>query len=255
MALNFAMANDLNLSAGMKMLVYAPSGVGKTVLSATLPTPILLSAESGTLSLSKGNLERLFGVGNPTITYNMPLIQIRTIEDLTDAYQWLVCSHEAKAFQSVGMDSISEIAEVVLSNAKLQVKDPRQAYGELIEKMTATIRKFRDLEGKHVYLASKMGKDKDEVSGITKYMPDMPGNKLGQALPYFPDFVFRLNMGKTPEGLSYRYLQTQPDLQSDAKDRSGALAPMEYPHLGAIIEKVYLASQGQQIQPQQIQSA
>lgn len=238
MGCQFTTAEQETNSNGVKMLVYGGSGMGKTVLSATLPTPLLISAESGALSLRKKNLETLFGVGNPLITYNMPMIKIATVQDLTDAYEWCARSTEARNFQSIALDSISEIAEVVLNNAKRQVKDPRQAYGELIEKMETTIRLFRDLNGFNVYMAAKMEPMKDELTGVVKYGPSMPGSKLGHKLPYFFDEVFRLGVNKTPQGESYRFLQTQPDIQFEAKDRSGALAPMEYPHLGNIIHKI-----------------
>lgn len=236
--MQFTTAAQASQTSGIKALVYGGSGMGKTVLSATLPAPVLISAESGALSLRKENLERLFGVGHPTITYNMPMIVVSSVEDLTDAYNWCRNSAEAKQFQSIGLDSISEIAEVVLNNAKRQVKDPRQAYGELIEKMETTIRAFRDLHGKNVYMAAKMEPQKDELTGVIKYLPSMPGSKLGPKLPYFFDEVFRLAVNKDQAGQPYRYLQTQPDLQYEAKDRSGALAAMEYPHLTAIFQKI-----------------
>ena len=66
----------------------------------------------------------------------------------------------------------------------------------------------------------------------------MPGAKLGGQLPYLFDEVFRLNIGRTPEGVEYRYLQTRPDFQSDAKDRSGCLDAMEQPNLTAVINKI-----------------
>jgi len=238
MALNFTTAAQASLANGIKSLVYAGSGMGKTVLMATMPSPVLISAEAGPLSLRQANLERLFGVGNPNICYNMPIIEIATVEDLSDAYEWCARSNEARQFGSVGMDSISEIAEVVLNNAKRQVKDPRQAYGELIEKMESAIRLFRDLKEKNVCLSAKMEPSKDEMSGVVKYGPSMPGSKLAGKLPYFFDEVFRIGVNKTPQGESYRFLQTQPDLQYEAKDRSGALAAIEYPHLGAIFSKI-----------------
>ena len=62
----------------------------------------------------------------------------KTMQDLHEAYQWLTTSEEAKQFESVALDSISEIAEVVLSTEKANSKDPRQAYGAMQEQMTAT---------------------------------------------------------------------------------------------------------------------
>lgn len=242
MALQFSMASR-EQHKGVKCLVYGPAGMGKTVLCATMPKPILISAESGALSLRKENLERLFGVGNPQVEYDMPMIIIKTVQDLAAAYAWLTAvkpdgtflNHQ---FQSVGLDSISEIAEVVLNNAKKLVKDPRQAYGELIDKMEMVIREFRDISGMNVLVCAKMEYSKDEATGISKYQPSMPGAKLGQKLPYFFDEVFRLGVGKTPQGESYRFLQTQPDMQYEAKDRSGALAPLEYPFLTTVFNKI-----------------
>lgn len=238
MALQFTSAEQASQTSGVKALVYGGAGMGKTVLAATLPNPVLISAEAGALSLRKQNLERLFGVGNPHVTYNMPIINITNVDDLTAAYEWCARSVEARQFASVGLDSISEIAEVVLNNAKRQVKDPRQAYGELIEKMETLVRAFRDLPGKNVYMAAKMEPTKDELTGVVRYGPSMPGAKLGSKLPYFFDEVFRLGVNKTPQGESYRFLQTQPDLQFEAKDRSGALAPLEPPSLSAVFAKI-----------------
>lgn len=238
MALTFTTAQDASTVSGIKICVYGGSGMGKTVLLATAPTPVLISAEAGALSLRQANLERLYGVGNPHICYNMPIIEVKTVEDLTDAYNWCASSPQAAQFQTVGLDSISEIAEVVLNNAKRQVKDPRQAYGELIEKMETLIRSFRDLPNKNVVITAKMEPTKDELTGVVKYGPAMPGAKLGNKLPYFFDEVFRLGIGQTPQGEKYRFLQTQPDLQFEAKDRSGALAPIESPILSAVFAKI-----------------
>ncbi|QJI53379.1 ATPase [Alteromonas phage vB_AcoS-R7M] len=237
MALKFTTsANEAKVN-GVKVLVYGPAGTGKTVMSSTAPGPILLSAESGLLSLKPKNLVRLYGENNPSICYDIPTIQISSVQDLTEAYNWCSQSKEANQFQTVCIDSLSEIAEVVLNNAKRQVKDPRQAYGELLEKMETTIRLFRDLQGKHVYMTSKLESYKD-ANGVVKNGPSMPGSKLGNNVPYFYDEVFRLGTNKTPQGESYRFLQTQPDLQYDAKDRSGALDSMEPPNLTHVFNKI-----------------
>lgn len=223
MALKFTTTDQAAQMNGVKVLVYGGAGMGKTVLCSTAPAPIILSAESGELSLRK---------------LRIPMIEIATVQDLQDAHQWLTSSAEARQFQTVCIDSLSEVAEVVLNNAKRQVKDPRQAYGELIEKMESVIRAYRDLPGKNVYMSAKLEPSKDELTGVVKYGPSMPGSKLGTKLPYFFDEVFRLGINKTPQGESFRFLQTQPDLQYEAKDRSGALDVVEPPNLAHVFSKI-----------------
>ena len=224
MALQFTTTDRAAVSQGVKCLIYGKAGAGKTWLTRTAPSPIILSAESGVLSLRD---------------VSIPMIQIRNVQDLTEAHQWALNSAEARQFSTLYLDSISEIGEVVLANAKALVKDPRQAYGELIEKMLSTIKAFRDLPGKNVVMAAKQEPNKDEMTGIVTYGPSMPGSKLGPQLPYLFDEVFRIAVNKTPQGVEYRFLQTHADLQYDGKDRSGALDPIERPDLSYIFSKIH----------------
>lgn len=230
-------SNEAAKVHGVKLMVYARAGIGKTMLIATAPNPVLISAESGLLSLKKVNIERVFGKEDPAISYHIPVITITDIDSLIDAYEWCK-TKEASQFETVGIDSVSEIAEVVLLNAKKQVKDKRQAYGELLDQMNDTLRKFRDLSGKHVYCVAKQEQYKDEATSRMLFGPSFPGSKLNIGTPYLFDEVFNMGVAKTPDGDSYRYLRTQPDLQYDAKDRSGCLDEIEQPNLTYIFNKI-----------------
>jgi len=158
------------------------------------------------------------------------------MDSLKEAYQF-VASKEANEFKSVAIDSISEIAEVVLSAEKKIAKDVRQAYGQLQEQVTDLIRAFRDLSGKNVYMSAKMEKQQDE-SGRILYGPSMPGNKLGQQLAYFFDECFALRVEKDEEGKPQRALMCDSDGLWSAKDRSGKLSPWEQADLSFIINKI-----------------
>jgi phage nucleotide-binding protein len=206
----------------VKLLVYGQAGAGKTSLIPTLPTPVILSAEGGLLSISDTNL---------------PFIEITSMQELQEAYKWLTSSAEAGEFQSVALDSISEIAEVVLNAEKKINKDPRAAYGAMQEQMADVIRAFRDLPGKHVYMSAKLEKTQDEM-GRVLYAPSMPGNKTGQSLPYFFDEVLALRVEKDAEGYTRRALMTDGDGLWLAKDRSGKLEVWEDADLGEIIKKI-----------------
>ena len=206
----------------VKLLVYGQAGAGKTSLIPTLPTPVILSAEGGLLSIADTNL---------------PFIEINSMIDLREAYLWLTSSAEAAEFESVALDSISEIAEVCLNTEKKVNKDPRAAYGAMQEQMADIIRAFRDLPGKHVYMSAKLEKTQDEM-GRVLYAPSMPGNKTGQSLPYFFDEVLALRVEKDVEGNTRRALMTDGDGLWLAKDRSGKLEVWEDADLGDIIRKI-----------------
>jgi len=223
MAIKFTTTKDAANLHGVKMLVYGKAGMGKTTLCKTAPKPIIISAESGLLALSD---------------VDIPVIEVNCVDTLSEAYQWATESEEANKFETICLDSLSEIAEVVLSNSKKLTKDPRQAYGELIEKMSDLVRAFRDIKGKHVYMSAKQEYIRDEIVGRLSYGPSMPGTKLGQQLPYFFDELFQLDIAKTDDGADYRYLRTQPDIQFDAKDRSGVLDAIEEPDITKIIKKI-----------------
>ena len=221
MAINVKTTGSLAAN-GVKVLVYGQAGAGKTSLVKTLPNPIVLSAEGGLLSIRDADL---------------PYIEISDMDTLHEAYKWLTSSDEAKQYQSVALDSISEVAEVVLNHEMKKSKDGRAAYGEMNTTMTELIRAFRDLPGKHVYMSAKLEKSQDEM-GKMLYNPGMPGKSLTQGLPYFFDEVLALRIERDAEGVTQRALMCDSDGLWLAKDRSGKLEAWEAPDLGAIIAKM-----------------
>ena len=221
MAINLRSTGSLSAN-GVKMLVYGNAGVGKTSLIPTLPNPVVLSAEGGLLSIQGADV---------------PFIEINSMATLMEAYTWLTKSEESKQFESVALDSISEIGEVVLAEELKRNKDGRAAYGELNTVMASMIRAFRDLPNKHVYFTAKCDKSQDET-GRMLYAPSMPGKSLSMQIPYFFDLLLALRVEKDAEGLAQRALMCDSDGIWQAKDRSGKLDGWEAPDLGAIIAKI-----------------
>ena len=223
MAIKLTSTKESALVNGIKILTYGQAGAGKTSLCATTgEKTIIISAESGLLSL-RG--------------HDIAVLEVSSIADVHEAYAY-VTSDAGKDFRWVCLDSISEIAEVVLNYEKKNNKDPRAAYGALSEQMQDLLRAFRDLPGKNVFMSAKMASVKDDMTGAMLYGPSMPGAKLGQGIPYLFDEVFVLRAEKADDGVVYRTLQTGADFQYVAKDRSGALDLYEAPDLEAIAAKI-----------------
>lgn len=219
MALKFSNTNNV-YSNGVKILLYGSPGVGKTTLLATVPRCVIISAEKGLLSIAGSN---------------QLVIEVSDLTDLTDAYNWLV--QNPQHYDSVAIDSISELGEIVLHALKSKYNDARLAYTELSDKVLDIVRRFRDLQNKNVIMVAKAGNVKEELTGALKYFPTLPGTKLANALPYQFDEVLYLSMKNEIGQAPVRFVQTGPDFQVTAKDRSGTLNLYERPNLGDIISK------------------
>lgn len=225
MAIKLTTTAQAAIDNGIKVLVHGPSGAGKTSLCATTGEPtVIISAEAGLLSLRD---------------HDIPVIEVKTLEDVHEAYRFITQAQEAQHFRWVCLDSISEIAEVCLAAEKANTKDPRQAYGALFDQMGQLIRAFRDLPGKNVYFSAKQERKEDQATGAQLYFPSLPGAKLGQGIAYFFDECFALRVERDNEGEVTRWLQTGRDFQYEAKDRSGALEMFEPCDLGAIARKIH----------------
>lgn len=213
----------------VNMLVYGASGSGKTrLIASALPKEehekiLILSAEGGLLSL---------------MDFSIPHIKISNFEELQEAYQFI---HRGDhGFTWLCIDSISEIAELCLEQQKGIHGDSANGwatYGGMAEAMIGLLKGLRDLPI-NVYLSAQMTREKDG-QGALIYGPEMPGNKLSGKLPFLFDEVFRLHSVSSEDGKSVtRKLQTFKDTKSEAKDRSGKLAPWEDPNLLAITAKI-----------------
>ena len=137
---------------GIKCVVYGGAGVGKTRLTLTCPRPLYVSAEQGGLSL-RGS--------------NVPSVKIDTLPQLIEVRDWAAGSKEAAGFDTLVIDSMSEVAEQVLRVAKSNTKDGRKAHNDAYELVVAQVfNSFRDLPRKHVLMIAKERYDEDTITKI-----------------------------------------------------------------------------------------
>lgn len=226
MAINIRTTTDIHVE-GIKIVLYGNSGVGKTVLCSTAPSPLIISAEKGLLSLSDQAID---------------FIQVMSLKDVGDAYNFITKSEEATKYKTICIDSISELTEVCLLEIKNKMIkdsdtgkiDARQSYGKLAESVGTMIRRFRDLQHHDVVMVAKQKRMEDEDGGTYWFEPYLPGRVLPFNLPYLVDEVFCMQLRRNGD----RYLQTVGDRRFICKDRSGKLDAEEVPNLTAVFNKI-----------------
>lgn len=232
MPLNFSTTQKEATGHGIKCLVFGKAGAGKTQLCGTAPAPLIISAEAGLLTLRKATAD--YGAGAEPIR----VLVVSTAQDVWDALNWCKTDAAKAGIRTVCLDSISEITEVILANAKKTTKDPRAAYGDMATQTIDMVKAFRDLPGFHVLVTAKEITATDPITGVARAQPTAPGQQVGPALPYLFDEVFHAATDKDAKGVTYHYLRTRSSYNADAKDRSGALDEIEYPDLQNVFNKI-----------------
>ncbi len=212
--------NKISAKDGIKALVYGPSGVGKTRLAITAEKPFIFSAEKGLLSLK---------------SHNIPYIDISTYAQMIEAYKWFVGSNESKYVGTLFLDSLTEIAQVILGEEQKANKDPRKAYMAMQTSVYELIRNFRDMKGRNIVLIC--WEQMIEYGLSKKACPVIPSEKLLAALPYFWDLVLHHHHGRTAQGLVYQAFHTKDCDWWTAKDRGGKLDEIEEPNLTKLFLK------------------
>ena len=223
MAISFRSLVDVVIDQGLKILIYGTAGSGKTVATATTngASTLIVSAEAGLLSIKDA-------------PKNIQVAEVNSRAQLEEILDYL---EKNELPEWVCLDSISEIAEVVLQEEfkKPSGKDPRKAYGEMGNVMIALVKRFRALPT-NVVMTAKIDKVNDD--GTIMYGPGAPGQILSSALPYLFDLGCAMRVTKDSEGNLVREFQTQTDGKYDAKDRAGKLDTFEKPSLAHIKQKI-----------------
>jgi len=205
-------------------ILYGPSGSGKTFSISTIPgKTIILTAEKGLRTLAE-------------VCPDMDVADVNTMDDLRKAYEYLLTD---TTYSTVVIDSLSEVGEMALSEAKMKTKDGRAAYGLMAEIIAGVIGSFNSLRQTVIFIGQEERVSAESVGQVDYlYAPSVPGKSFMSKVPYKLDFVFCLRTKFDEEGSIKRVFQTGPDGTYLAKSRSQRLEAMEAPDWSHIFNKL-----------------
>lgn len=217
---NLRPANDYAIKYGAKSIVYGAPGTGKTPIVNTAPRPVLCVIEPGMLSM-RGS--------------NVPTWDAFTPKRIDEFFAWITSSNEARNFDTVAIDSLTQMAEVYLTDAQSHNKDGRKAYGELVNKVMMHLNSIYYLQNKHTYLICKQSAV--EENSMLRFRPHFPGKELNVQIPHLFDIILHLAVHNIPNAGAYKAFHTVASLEAVARDRSGKLAEYEPCDLTALFAK------------------
>ncbi len=212
-------AKDFAVKFGAKFLVHGAPGSGKTPICNTAPRPVLGFSEPGMLSMRNSNI---------------PSIPLFTPKAIDDFFAWATSSTEMRNFDMLCLDSISQMAEVYLEDAKQRRADGRAAYGLMSERMFGWLSKLYFQQNLHLYLICKqMTQD-----GTSILVPYFPGKDLNTRVPHLFDIILHLANHNIPGHGQHKAFRAFGATDALCRDRSGSLAEYEPPNLTDMINKV-----------------
>jgi hypothetical protein len=245
------------------MLIHAASKTGKTTLSATSPRPIAhFDAEGGSKFLP-GSHALMQKLGRPLVmipwdpreappvwdgTWDIAVVTVSGWDVVQRGYQWLASGQHT--FQTVVIDSISEIQRRAKANISGTDQMKIQDWGALLTVMDNVIRGFRDFTidpYNPIRVAVFIAETRPNQQG--KSVPYMQG-QIGVSLPYWMDIVSYLYVDQT-ESIDQstgqtvfvpvrRLLVAQHPLFEAGERVQGLVGPViDYPDIETILSRIY----------------
>lgn len=219
---NLKPVSECSANLGVKSIIYGEAGTGKTPLSATCPNPVMCATESGLLSLRNVN--------------NLPTWEAYDANKVDEFFKWFLSSKEASNFDTLVIDSLSQLAEIYLKDELARNKDGRMAYGKMADKVMDLLYSLYYKPNLHLYIICKMGTFDD--NGTHTKRPYFPGQELNVKVKHLMDEIFYISETNIPgvpkPQLAIRTKSTYGIL---ARDRSGKLNELEPPNMANIFNK------------------
>lgn len=213
-------AGDHAVNFGCKAIVYGPAGSAKTPIFNTAPRPLLLATEPGLLSM-KGS--------------KIPTYEAYTPAKVDEFFKWFFNSAETKNFDTLGIDSASQIADIYLIDAQKNNKHGLKAYGEMAEATMEHLRTLYYTRYKHTYVICK--EEIKDLDGQSIRRPYFPGQVLPIQVPHLFDFILRLSKVIVPNVGETLAFQCNGTYNVMARNRTGNLDDYEQPHFGNLVLK------------------
>lgn len=212
---------------GVKCMFYGIPGMAKTPILTTAPNGLFLMLEKGVRSARNSN---------------MPSVEITNGSEADEFFVWWFNSNEAKAFDSLCIDSASQLAEFYLADALGKTTKGgntahgQQAYGTMANRFLQWFTMLITQKQKHIFMTAK------EMLDQSLHRPFFEGKVLPVKVPHEIDELYHVEKTRIP-GIADEViaLRTEGDIMTMARSRNGGLDAFEQPNLTNVVTKLMSA--------------
>lgn len=217
-------------------LIYAPSGVGKTVLAGTAPKALFLTVEAAGTESAKA-----FGSDADELVVN-------SWRELVDAYEWLRKEGHSE-YEWVIIDSLTEMEELCWNDQLEEIGKEFEAriqdYGIVDRKIKKLVDRFNRLPINCLYTAQQAGWEIEDEDGddIVKVLPALGRAKGGWPLSNLVcgkvTLIGLLTVREDEDDEEFRRLYVHGGERWTAKDRHDAFGKfIDNPDIGEMATAV-----------------
>lgn len=151
---------------------------------------------------------------------------------LDEFFKWFFGSSETKNFETIAIDSISEMSVLYLKEGERLHRHGLQSYGYMAEKVLEQLNGLYYTKEKHTYLIAK---EETQSNGFKR--PSFPGKVLPVEVPHKYDAILRLAIHNVPGVGQTKAFRCIGSIDELSRNRTGILNEFEPSDYGALIRK------------------
>lgn len=221
---------------GAKMLVYGEPGTAKTPMAFSLPNAVACVTETGLSSIRQSNV----------MAYNC-----QDYASIDEFFKWFCFSNskDVYKFNTLIVDSLSRLTDIVIEFYKSRNKNLQKAYGDLADYVLKIVHHLHDMPNMNVVFLAQMFQEQQPIPGampVNGSLPTIPynvplfaGQKLMEKIPHIMNEIYYVKKLHRPDGIyGPAIITNDTNGEAMARSRCGKLNTLEPPDLNYIFSKI-----------------